>query len=487
MVPGDPRAAFSLIIRGEEETMEKRDVIIIGGGPAGYGAAIRVAQLGGIPILIENDSLGGTCLNRGCVPTRALARAVELLEAGKNAKDYGITYKELSIDFAKTMSRKDTVVKTLVAGVKLLLGGNGVKVLEGKARCVSPSQIEVEQKDGTKRTLEARRIIIATGSRCKETSLGNRSPRILNTTQALELTAIPPSMVIVGGGFVGVTFATIFSKLGCSVSLIEESPGMLKEIDKEAVAVLEKELKRAKVRVYVEARVSAMEEGEGDTVNVQVEAKGQATTLNSHYVLMAEERETDVDALGLKEIGVVLNGKKGVATGRTMETSIPGIFAAGDVTMEHMWTPVAYAEGIVAADNTMGLDTEIDYSAIPYWVSSVPEVAGVGLTEDQAVAQGYSVRVGRFPFAANGMATILGERTGFVKMVVDERYYQILGVHIVGPRATDLIAEAALALKLEVTPEDIGRTFHAHPSLSEALWEAAKDVSGEAIHFITKR
>jgi len=467
--------------------MEKRDVIIIGGGPAGYGAAIRVAQLGGMPMLIENDSLGGTCLNRGCIPMRALTQAVELLEAGKDAKDYGITYKGLSLDYTRMMSRKDTVVKTLVAGVKLLLAGNGVKVMEGRARIVSPSQVEIEQKDGAKKTIEARRIIIAAGSRCRKPSSGNGSSKILDSSQAFELAAIPPSLVIIGGGVVGVTFATIFSKLGSSVSLIEESPGILRDMDREAVAVIEKELKRAKVRVYTEARVPAMEEGENDTLSVTVETKGQVNTVSGHYVIMAEDRETDVDALGLRAIGVALNAKNGVVTGPTMETNIPGLFAAGDVTMDHMWTSVAYAEGITAANNAMGVNDEIDYSVIPYWVSSIPEAAGVGLTEDEAVAQGYSVRVGRFPFAANGMATIIGGRNGFVKVVTDERYFQILGIHIVGPRATDLIAEAALALKLEVTPEDIGKTLHPHPSLSEALWEAAKDVSGEAIHFITKR
>lgn len=466
--------------------MEKRDVIIIGGGPAGYAAAIRVAQLGGMPVLIEEGSLGGTCLNRGCIPLRALTRAVGLFEAVRDAKDYGITCRDLSLDFARMMARKETVVKTLVAGVKLLLVGNGVKIVEGKARFISPSQVEIEQQDGTK-TVEARKIIIAAGSRCKETPQGVASARVLDTTQALELTEAPPSMVIIGGGVVGVTLATIFSKLGCSVSLVEELTTVVNEMDRETVGVLEKELKRAKVRVITEAGISAMDQGDDDTVKVTVEAKGQPVTVNGSYVVMAQEREPNIDMLGLKKPGVALNAKKGVAVSPTMETNIEGIFAAGDVTMEHMWTPVAYAEGIVAAENAMGFNTEIDYSVIPCWVSSMPEVAGVGLTEEEAIARGYRVRVGRFPFAANGMATILGARNGFVKVVIDERYCQILGVHIVGPNATDLIAEAALALKLEVTPEDIGKTLHAHPSLSEALWEATRDVSGEAIHFITKR
>ncbi len=467
--------------------MEKRDVVIIGGGPAGYAAAIRVAQLGGMPILVEKESLGGTCLNRGCVPTRALARAVELLETGKEAKEYGILYKDLSIDYSKTKARKETVVKTLVAGVKLLLTGNGVKIEEGKARFVSPTQLEIESKDGSKRTLEARQFIIAAGSKCKQSSFSAASAKVINTTQALELGAVPPSMMIVGGGYIGVTFAGIFSKLGCSVTLVDETPAILPQFDRETVAVLEKELKRAKIQVHTGASVTGISEAQNDTVDVKIDVKGQQSIVNTHYVVMTEERETEADSLGLKEIGLRLNEKKGIVTNTRMETGVQGIFAAGDVTMEHMWTPVAYAEGLAAADNAMGLNSEVDYTGIPYWASTIPEIAGVGLTEAEAIDRGYNIRIGRFPFAANGMATILGQRNGSVKMVVDEKYYQILGIHIIGPRAVDLIAEAAFALKLEVTPEDMGRTFHAHPTLSEALWEAAKDVTGEAIHFAMKR
>lgn len=189
----------------------------------------------------------------------------------------------------------------------------------------------------------------------------------------------------------------------------------------------------------------------------------------------------------MEKAGVQLNDRGGVAVNKRMETNVPGLLAAGDVTMEHMWTPVAYVEGITAADNAMGLNKEVDYSAVPHWISTVPEISAVGMTEEEAIAKGYTVNVGRFPFAANGMATILGQRTGMVKIIVDERYHQILGVHIVGPGATDLIAGAALAIRLDVTPEDIGATLHAHPSLSEAIWEAARDVNGEAIHFLTQR
>ncbi|MDD5007216.1 MAG: dihydrolipoyl dehydrogenase [Syntrophorhabdaceae bacterium] len=466
--------------------MEERDVVIIGGGPAGYAAAIRVSQLGGKATLVENETLGGTCLNRGCIPTRSLARAAELFDMGKDANDYGITYNDISIDFAKMMARKETVVKTLVAGVKLLLNANKVELVEGIGRFLSPSQIEVSLKDKTKKTLRARKVIMAAGSRCKDMPVQNGGTRVINTTQALSLAELPKSLLVVGGGFIGVTLATIFSKLGATASIVEESSRILPQIDSEIVAILEKELKSSRIRTYTDARIVGIKDDNGE-LHVDINGKGQPVTVSTQYVLMAEARESNIGELRLEKAGIQLNDKAGVVVNKKMETNISGILAAGDVTMEHMWTPVAYVEGITAADNAMGLNKEVDYSAVPYWISTVPEMSAVGMTEEEAIEKGYTVNVGRFPFAANGMATILGQRTGMVKIIVDERYHQILGVHIVGPGATDLIAGAALAIRLDVTPEDIGATLHAHPSLSEAIWEAARDVNGEAIHFLTQR
>jgi len=466
--------------------MEERDVVIIGGGPAGYAAAIRVSQLGGKATLVETESLGGTCLNRGCIPTRSLARAAELFDMGKDANAYGITYNNISVDFGKMMARKDTVVKTLVAGVKLLLNANKVELMEGTGRFLSPLEIEVSLKNKTKKTLRARKVIIATGSRCKDMTVQNGGAKVINTTQALSLAELPKSLLVVGGGFIGVALATIFSKLGVATSIVEESSRILPQVDGEIVAILEKELKSNRIRTYTDSRIAGIKDDNVE-LHVDMNGKGQTVTISTQYVLMAEARESNIDELGLEEAGVRLSDKRGVAVNEKMETNIPGILAAGDVTMEHMWTPVAYVEGITAAGNAMGLSEEADYSAVPYWISTVPEIASVGMTEDEAAAKGYTVNVGRFPFAANGMATILGQRTGMVKIVVDERYHQILGVHIVGPGATDLIAGAALAIRLDVTPEDIGATLHAHPSLSEAIWEAARDVNGEAIHFLTQR
>ena len=468
--------------------MEERDVVIVGGGPAGYVAAIRVSQLGGKATLIENNTIGGTCLNRGCIPTRALVRGVEFIDLAKSAKDYGVSYKESEIDFSKMMTRKDIIVKTIVSGVKMLLDGNGVEVVDGTGKFLSPSQLEVQLGDGTKKEITAHRIIIATGSRYKKVSVpGGEGKKVINTTEALELKEIPKSMLIIGGGFVGISFATIFSRLGTSVTIVEQSPRILPEIDSEIVSIFEKELKKENIQTYTEAQVRRIDDGEQGKMNIALTVKGEETNLTAEYILTAGEREANADGLGLDKVKVELNDKGGITVNKQMETNVPTILAAGDVTMEHMWTHVAYAEGIVAAENAMGKSSEIDYTVIPYWANTFPGISGVGITEEEATTRGYQVRVGRFPFAGNGMATILGQRTGMIKVITEEKYGQILGVHIIGPQASNLIPEAALAMKLDATPEDISLTMHGHPTLSEAFWEAAKDVSGETIHFISQK
>jgi dihydrolipoamide dehydrogenase len=249
---------------------------------------------------------------------------------------------------------------------------------------------------------------------------------------------------------------------------------MLPQVDKEIVFILEKEFKDNNIQIYSKARIKNIDSGKEDGLSILMDVKGEDVTVGAQYVLMAESREANIDGLGLREVGVELNKKGGIFINKRTETSVPGIFAAGDVTMEHMWTTVAYFEGIAAAENAMDQDSEIDYRAIPLWTHSIPEVSSVGMTEEEAVAEGYQVKVGRFPFAGNGMAAILGQRTGMVKMIKEERYGEVLGVHMIGPRTADLIAEAALVMKVEGTPGEIAKTFHVHPSLSEVLWEAAR-------------
>jgi dihydrolipoamide dehydrogenase len=454
--------------------VEDRDVVIIGGGPAGYTAAVRLAQLGAKATIVEKDTMGGVCVNHGCIPTEALARAVELLEMGKNAKDYGIAYENMKVDFRRIISKKEAVVKTLVSGVKQMLETYGVEVIEGTGRLNSSSLIEVRLEGGAKKELKARKIIVATGSRYPNPSFSGEMEKVITPIEAFRLKEIPKSILIVGGGLIGVALVTIFSKLGAKVSLVEESSRILTQVDKEIVFVLEKEFKDNNIQTYSTARVMNVESDKTDGLNILINVKGEEIRTRAQYVLMTEPREANIDGLRIKEVGVELNKKGGVFVDERMETSIPGIFAVGDVTMEHMWTTVAYFEGMTAAENAMGHHSKIDYRAIPLWTHSLPEISCVGMTEEEATAKGYPVRVGRFPFAGNGMAAILGQRRGMVKVIKEERYGEILGVHMIGPRTGDLIAEAALAMRMEGTPGEIAKTFHVHPSLSEVLWEAAR-------------
>ena len=472
--------------------METKDIVIIGGGPAGYSAAIRVAQLGGKVTLIESSSPGGTCVSRGCIPVKALVRAAELIDLGKTARDYGINFQEPAVDFAKMMARKDTVVKTVSSGVRLLLDGNGVELIKGTACFLSPAEIEVSLPDGTKRSLSPRRTIIAAGARpyVPET-LNDLGAKVITTDAALSLGKIPGSLLIVGGGFVGLAFATIFSHLGSKVTVIEDSHRLLPNVDVEIVSVLEKELKKNKVQVLVGARhavpsangmISIIKEG----ASVPAEAQHAAVSVDAEVILVAEARKANIDNLGLDKAGVSLNDKGGIKVNSKTETSVPAVFAAGDVTMGRMFTHVAYAEGIAAAENAMGKNSSVDYSVVPLCTNTLPEIACFGMTEEQAKQEGYSIKVGKFPMAANAAATVLGQRTGLIKVIADEKYGQILGAHIVGPQASNLISEIALAAKLEATLADIGSLMHAHPTLAEVSWEASRDAAGQAIHMLSE-
>lgn len=464
--------------------MEQRDLAIIGGGPAGYVAAIRARQLGGTVTLIESDALGGTCLNRGCIPTRALVRGVEFLEIPRKAKEYGIDFGAAEVDFARMVARKDTIVRTVAGGVRLLLEGNGVEVLVGRGKLVSPAEVEVALDNGSVSRLSAKKVIIATGARAELPSVPG-GDSVLSTEDALELKEVPRSLVIIGGDMIGLAFATIFATLGADIAVVEGSSRILPGVDGEVVALFQKELRKRKIELHTEARIRGIRTDEADGKSVVLEVKGEETTLTAQHVLVADGRVANLEGLGLEAVGVTVS-QGGIAVNRQMETSVPGIMAAGDVTGEPRLAHVAFAEGRVAAENAMGKTCEMDYGAVPRCINTFPEIAGVGLTEEEAVSQGYSTSVGRFPLAANGMATVLGERTGFVKVVSEAEYGQILGVHIIGVHATELIAEAALAMKLEATPREIGSTIHAHPSLSEALMEAALDVTGETLHFLSQ-
>lgn len=462
--------------------MVEKDIVIIGGGPGGYVAAIRAAQLGGKVILIEKEELGGTCLNWGCIPTKALLRGVEILDLIEGGKDYGILAGPVTVDFAKLMARKDRAVKTLVGGVSGLMKANGIEVIKGTGKLISPQVIEVVNAKQEKEIYQARKIILAAGSVSAEIPIpGVKLPGVIDSYGALQLKQIPESMVIIGAGPIGLEFGTVYAALGAKVTVLEMLPQILPSEDPEIAAALEKTLRRFKIQTLTGIKVQKIVEGPEGKLQVTAAAGAEEKIFPAQYVLMAVGRKPNVEGLGLEEAGVRFS-KKGIEVNERMETNIPGVYAIGDVTGKWLLAHYASAQGEVAAKNALGQEAQMDERVVPRCVYTLPEVASVGLTEQKAREEGYEIKIGRFPFSANGKATILGERNGLVKIVADGKYGEILGVHIFGPHATDLIGEAVVAMRLEGTATDIGQAIHPHPTLTEALMEAAFDVEGTAVH-----
>lgn len=462
--------------------MEERDVIVIGGGPAGYVAALRAAQLSAKVTLVEERELGGTCVNRGCIPSKFMLHSVDIYQSIKAAEQYGITVAEVKLDLSEMQARKNVVVSKLVSGLQGRMDRNNVEVISGRAKLAASNKVEVDLGKGQKQIIQARNVIIATGSKPLAIPVpGADSPDILNSDKILSIGELPKSLVIIGGGAIGVEMATILAKMGCKITILEMMPHCLPTQDTDVVSVLEDALKGDGIRVYGSAQVNRIEDsGKGKLVifsqnSVQRKIGAEGVAISVGYV-------PNIDSLGLDECGVAIDNKC-IQVNERMQTSVPNIYAAGDVIGGMMLAYVGFAEGKVAADNAMGINSKIDYQAVPQCIFTSPEVASVGLTEAEAIAQEHELRIGRFPFVANGMAHILGECRGLVKIITEQKYGQVLGVHIVGPRATSIIPEAALAMKMEATFQDIAATIHAHPTLSEALWEAALDVMGETIHY----
>ncbi len=466
--------------------MEKRDIVVIGGGPGGYVAAIRAAQLGGKVTLVEEKKLGGTCLNYGCIPTKFLLRSVEAYQSVQNAEQYGISVTGAKLDLSKMQASKNKVISTLTGGVKSLLSGNKVEIINGRAKLAPSKQVEIDSGQGKKQAIQADKIIIATGAKPITLPIpGADSPNIISVDGILGLKQLPESVVIIGGGVIGVEMATILAKLGSKVSVVEMMPHFLPTQDIEIALTLQDILREEGIQVWCNSQVNKIEcSKDGSTVffaegDTEHKVEAEAVTISVGY-------KPNIDGLGLEESGVTTD-RGSIKVNERMETSTPGIYAVGDAVGGMMLAYIAIKEGIVAAENATGMHSKIDYQVVPQCIFTLPEIASVGITEQEAREQGYEVEVGRFSFAANGMAMILGERKGLVKIVSENKYGQILGVHIIGPHATALIMEAAIGIKLEATTEDIIEMIHPHPSLSEAMWEAAMDASGKAIHSFRNR
>ncbi len=466
--------------------MAEKDMVIIGGGPGGYVAAIRAARRGAKVCLIEKEELGGTCLNWGCIPTKTLLHGVEILETIRGSKDYGIQAGEPSVDFSRLSARKDRVVKTLVSGVAGLMKSNGIEVIKGRGRFVTPQKIEVTDEKGQKTAVEAHKAVIATGSVPADLPIpGFQSEGLIDSTGALLLKEIPESMIIIGAGPIGLEFGSIFSALGTRVTILEMMPQILPNEDSEVASTLEKSLKRFKMQIQTGCAVKKVAVSADGKKIVRATAPDGEKNFEGQYVLSAVGRKPNLEGLGLEEIGVRF-GKKGVQVNEKMETNVPGVYAIGDVTGQWLLAHFASAQGEVAVENALGHPSKLNPRVVPRCVYTLPEVASVGLAEKEAAESGYKIKVGRFPFAASGKATAIGYREGFVKIVADSKYDEILGVHIVGPHATDLIGEAVVAMQLESTAEELARSIHPHPTLTEALMESAFDVNGMAVHIPPK-
>ena len=456
--------------------MEKYDIAVIGGGPGGYVAAIRAAQLGLKVAVIEKEVVGGTCLNRGCIPTKAYLKHTELIHELKRMDEFGINVEGYSIDWKKMRERKNKVVGKLTGGIRGLFKKNGVELIKGMAEAVNEHEVKITAEEDKK--IWAENIIIATGSEPIMPGLkGIDLPGVINSREALDLDELPDRIVIIGGGVIGVEMASIYSSLEVEVTIVEILDNILVNFDQEMADVVKKALKNQGVKLLTSSKVTEIME-QNDELIVKIESE-KVDQITADKVLAAVGRKPVFS--GLENLDLEMeNGF--IKVDSHMETSIPGIYAVGDVTGGMLLAHEASAEGITAVKNIKG-DYELRDNLIPNAVYSLPEIASVGMTEKEAKEEGYEIKVGRFPFKASGKAIAAGSEEGFVKIISDKKWDQILGAQIVGPHATDLIAEAVIAIKLESTSEVLANTIHAHPTLSESVKEAAEDVNGLAVHF----
>ena len=457
------------------------DVAIVGGGPGGYVAAIRAAQLGLNPVVIEKERVGGVCLNVGCIPTKALLKNAELVLTMRHGEDYGIICDNLKFDMSKAVERSRKAANTLVGGVEYLLKKNKVRLIGGHGRLTSASTVEVTRDDGDTQTIEAKSIVISTGSRSKVIPpVPVDGERIITSTEAMLLNEPPESMTIIGGGAIGVEFAYYYAAYGTRVTIIEMLPRLLPVEDAEISAILEKAFGRLEITLKMGARVEKAEAGSsGTTVTVSID--GESETIYSDITLLAIGRDPNTEELGLEEVGV--ETERGfVKVDEGYHTSVPGIYAIGDVIGPPLLAHVASAEGINLMERLAGHNPPpIDYDNIPGCTYCQPQVASVGLTEEAAKEQG-EIKVFKMPYQASGKAVALGATEGMVKLIADAKYGEILGAHIIGTDATEMIAEICTARTLETTTTEVHKTIHAHPTLSELVMEAAAGIEGEAIH-----
>jgi dihydrolipoamide dehydrogenase len=450
------------------------DVAIIGGGPGGYVAAIRAAQLGARVALVEKDRLGGACLHRGCIPTKALLRSAEALLESKDASTVGVSVKDAAVDFEAMMAWKERAVAQQAEELEKLIAWRKIAVFREEGRLVGPDSIKVGNE-----LLAAGKIIIATGSLPGRLPIpGANLPGVLTSDQILELEAMPESLVVIGAGVVGCEFASIFSALGARVTLLEVLPRILPPVDEEIARRFQQILRSQGVAVHTNASLQEIR-ADDDRLRLLFALGEEPQEMVADRVLMAVGRQPCSDAL--ESAGLALRDGS-VAVNNRLETSVDNVYAAGDVLGLHMMAYVASYQGIIAAENALGASRQADYRAVPTCVYTLPEIASVGLREEEARAQGVSYKVSRFPFSALARAQLLGQPLGLVKLICGQPSGRLLGVHILGPRATDIIGEGVLALRMGANAQDLAHTMHGHPSLPEAIYEAAWGIIDSPFH-----
>lgn len=463
--------------------MSEIDVVIIGGGPGGYVSAIKAAHLGLKAVLVEKDKLGGVCLNKGCIPTKALVSTAEVLNHIQRAGEFGIQVKDYSFDFPAIMKRKDLITRRLSSGVEQLMKANQVRIVRGEGQIIEPGTVEILDADGQKEIIKTKNIIIATGSSVMKLPIpGLDVEGVITSDEALSLSELPSRMLIIGGGVVGIEFAGIFKALGVEVTVVEMLPRILLPIDEEIARRLTQILKRKGIEILTDCKVKGIKKN-NQNLEVLVSTSEGEKKLETEKVLLAAGRVPELGNIDVQGLGIELDGRA-IMVDEKMRTNIPGIYAVGDVVGKIMLAHVASREGIVAVENISGKEVLMDYRAVPNCVFSMPEVASVGLTEEEARKENNNIKVSKFPFMANGKALGMGETEGMVKIIADGDTLELLGLHILGVHASDLIAEGTLALSMEATAEEIINTIHAHPTLAEAIAEAAEGITGKPIHLV---
>lgn len=468
------------------EEIINKEIAIIGGGPGGYVAAIKAAQMGADVALVEKDSIGGVCLNRGCIPTKAMVRSAEVYDNINDAKSFGLEVDDsaVSVNMKKVVRRKNRVTSRLVKGVEHLLKSHKVDVIDGIGEFIDENTILVKTEDGEQK-IKAENIIVATGSKVSTIPIeGIELEDVIDSNQALELDELPDELVIVGGGYIGMEFAFIFANFGVDVTVVEFMDEIIGGCgDEDICKEIHRSARRKGINILTNSRVEAVKENE-DKLEVEYTKDDKKVSVNADKVLMSVGREPFYEGLNIEKAGIELDeNDRGIKVNEKMETNIPNIYAIGDVTDEIQLAHVASHQGTVAVKNILGEKATMNYDVVPSAIFTNPEIANVGLSKKDAEEKGIEVEVGYFPYRANGKALAQGERDGFIKLIENKETGKLIGANIVGTHASDLLGEVTLAIENDLSAEDIAETIHAHPTTAEVIHEAALDLAEESIHF----